>query len=275
MRIAEPIPETYSSSAVFDTVAETYDQIFTHTCIGNAQRFLVHDAIAHSFHAGEHILELNCGTGEDALHLASQGISVTACDTSERMLDIARQKLAGCDASAPVTFTVLANEDLETLHLFGHFDGALSNFGGLNCSSDLPSVARKLAAFIRPGGNFFLCMLGRTCLWEMVWYYAHGQREKALRRHKSGGTRAHVGNLSVQVFFPTVDEIRTAFAPSFRLREWRGIGVTVPPSWLEPFFCKYPALIAVLTQIDRWVGRFPLLRNAGDHTLFHFVREGL
>jgi SAM-dependent methyltransferase len=257
----------------FDAIAEEYDEIFTHTHTGSAQRSLVHDAMRPYFGDGDHILELNCGTGEDAIHLATRGISVYACDASKRMIDVGRRKLARCQDSLPVTFAMHTNENLGELRSTSRFDGALSNFGGLNCTADLASAARHLADLINVGGCFFLCLLGRHCAWETVWYGIRGHWRKAIRRRKAGGTIASIGGNRVRVFYPSVRDVRTAFAPAFRLEEWCGIGITVPPSWMEPFFCDRPELIRRLAGIDRRLGRLPVLRSAGDHVLYRFVRE--
>ena len=54
----------------FDSLAAKYDDLFTRSMIGRAQRGAVWDALIDTFEPGSHILELNCGTGEDALFLA-------------------------------------------------------------------------------------------------------------------------------------------------------------------------------------------------------------
>ena len=66
----------------FDTIAEQYDDLFTHSLIGRAQRNVVWEVLRHTFIPRERILELNCGTGEDALFLSRMGVSVHACDAS-------------------------------------------------------------------------------------------------------------------------------------------------------------------------------------------------
>ncbi len=58
---------------VFDAIAEDYDRIFTHSILGNAQRSLIHEYLRCHLHKGQRILDLNCGTGEDAIYLASLG----------------------------------------------------------------------------------------------------------------------------------------------------------------------------------------------------------
>ena len=50
-------------------------------------------------------------------------------------------------------FEVTANEEIGNLGECGLFDGALSNFSGLNCVEDLAAVARQLASLVKPGGR--------------------------------------------------------------------------------------------------------------------------
>ena len=76
----------------FDTLAENYDAHFTRSSIGRAQRDAVWRKAVEVFRGELSILELNCGTGEDALFLASQGHRVTALDASRAMIDRASQR---------------------------------------------------------------------------------------------------------------------------------------------------------------------------------------
>ena len=78
--------------AVFDTFAETYDDDFTHSLLGRLLRPRVWDILAQHFTAGQHILELTCGTGEDAVWLARRGVHVTATDGSAEMVKKAKAK---------------------------------------------------------------------------------------------------------------------------------------------------------------------------------------
>ena len=77
----------------FDQIASSYDETFTYTEIGKKQRNIVWDYLKRTLPADTQldILELNCGTGEDALFLANIGHSVTATDASEEMLNITNE----------------------------------------------------------------------------------------------------------------------------------------------------------------------------------------
>jgi hypothetical protein len=189
------------------------------------------------------------------------------------MIDVCRRKLASATAALPVRFVVCPNESLNNLVGFAPFDGALSNFGGLNCTADLAAVSRLMAPLIQPGGALFVCFISRVCAWEIAWYALRGQWAKAFRRLRPSGSIATIGGLRLRVHYPSVRQIVDAFAPSFRLQTWRGIGVFLPPSWLEPFFRNRPRILRWLQWLDRHLGTWLLFRGLADHVLLHFVRE--
>ena len=149
------------TALAFDSLAAKYDDLFTRSMIGRAQRGAVWDILTNTFEPGSHILELNCGTGEDALFLAKHDISVVACDASERMIETARQRMQCEDPGAPIQFKLLATEHLSKLDRGDLFDGAFSNFSGLNCVADLNQTARDLAALVAMGAPVLICLSTR------------------------------------------------------------------------------------------------------------------
>lgn len=266
-----PLP-TASCVAPFDAVAEQYDEAFTNSLIGRAQREAVWRRLDCCFRSGQRILELNCGTGVDALHLAERGVAVLACDAAPKMIEVARSKRV--PMAGRVEFRVLETERIGDLEDRGPFDGAFSNFAGLNCVEDLGSVARKLVRLLAPGATVLLCMAGRAVAWEMIWYLGHGQAGKALRRfHRDGGTGRVAEGVTVRVWYPSASHMARMFAPEFHLRRWWGIGVTVPPSYLEPLARRYPGALRTLTRIDRVLSAWPVFRGLADHALLEFQRR--
>jgi ubiquinone/menaquinone biosynthesis C-methylase UbiE len=257
----------------FDTLAPGYDELFTRSMIGRAQRGAVWEVLFDVFEEGAHILELNCGTGEDALFLARHDMSVVACDGSEGMIQTARKRLQEEDPDAPIQFELLPTERLSQLHPGTLFDGALSNFSGLNCVSDLHQAAHDLASLVTPHAPVLICLSTRFCLVETLWFLFHGNFRKAFRR-TPGVAHAKVSGYMVKVHYPTLREVRRSFSPWFRLRSCTGIGVAVPPSYLEAMMRKYPRLLGVLSSIDKHISRLPFLRIMGDHMLLRFEREG-
>jgi ubiquinone/menaquinone biosynthesis C-methylase UbiE len=261
---------TIAASEPFDSIAPVYDRVFTDSAIGRAQREQVTAQINRRFLQGSHVLELNCGTGEDAFALAQRGVEVTAYDASPAMIDIAQRRLQADSLASRASFDVLRNESLDLID--GSFDGALSNFAGMNCCSDWAQIAKELSRLIKPGGHVLLCIMGRACLWEIAYFLLRGQPRKAFRRASRNHT-ALVGGSSVVVHYLSVRQARQAFADGFTLCGWRGVGVFVPPSYCEALMTKRSKLLRVLAACDLRFGHVPGMRRFGDHVLLDFVRN--
>jgi SAM-dependent methyltransferase len=292
----------------FDAIAETYDQNFVDSLIGGAQREAVWSVLDRLFRPGQRVLEINCGTGVDAIRLAGRGVSVLACDASSRMIEVARRSALlarppvapDCPARgtgvppvppragacpersegmavpqpAPVEFLTLATEEIWRIQDQAPFDGVLSNFAGLNCVRNRGAVARDLAQLVRPQGVVVLCIFSRFCLWEVCWYLCRFRPRKAFRRLAPGGSRAHLDrNQEVRVYYPGVRALERLFAPDFRLLESRGVGVCVPPSYVEPLARRFPGILGKLAALDQRIGGLPVLRSLGDHTLVVLERS--
>jgi len=263
---------SHVNQAYWDRTAENYDRVFSESVVGRVQREAVWRELDNNFQSGMRVLELNCGTGLDAVHLAARGVRVAACDLSSRMIDAARQRLGSTGLDALVDFRVLATEEIDSLAGDGLFDGAFSNFSGLNCVQDISQAARSLARLLKPGAKILLCMVGRFSLWEMAWHLAKGEPALALHSFRRKPTTPASAQGAILVHYPSVSDMRRTFAPEFGLRGWKGIGVAVPPSCLEPFARRAPGIVGSLAKIDRYLSRAPIFRGMGDCVLLQFER---
>ena len=243
--------------SAFDQLAAQYDERWTNTPAGRSQRSAVWRQIDPLFHSGDNVLDLGCGTGEDAVHLAESGVCVRAIDASSEMVHAARSR--GVDA------TVLSLEDLSCIKQT--FDGALSNFGALNCVHHLSPLRQPLGRMVRPGGHLAICVIGRFCLWETLWFALHGELRKAARRWSGSTTSASLG---LRVFYPSPRHIRSALAPEFRLVRVTGVGAFVPPSFVTGFSRR---TVARFEAIDRRIAHLPGIRALCDHRLLIFQRR--
>jgi SAM-dependent methyltransferase len=259
-----------SARAYWDNAAERYDEVFSSSLTGQARRRIVWRALGRAFQPGQHILELNCGTGVDAVHLASRGIHVLSCDISPRMVQLARQLASDSKVSNRVEFRVLANENIEALADEGPFDGGFSSFSGLNCVEDLPAVAKALALLLPRGARFIAGITGRLVPWEIAWFLAHGDARKALRfRRNDADFSAH----PVLVKHYTIRQMQSIFADGFQLKRWEGLGIAVPPTYMEHWAARFPGLTKGLTELDLHIGQLPFFRRLADGVLLEFERR--
>lgn len=265
--------KTTVRSDAFDAIAQEYDSQFTDSMIGRAQRRSVWAEMDRHFRSGQRVLEINCGTGVDALHLAARGLWVTACDASPEMVRVAHRRREASPWRAHVDLHVLSIEQISQLDGEGPFDGVLSNFAGLNCVQDLPNVAEALARLVRPGGRAVLGVFGAICLWEVVWFILRGEGRKAIRRFKRSGNLANLGpDHDVWVRYPSVASLRRDFAPHFHLLGWKGVGVAVPPTYVEPWAAHFPHWLEFAAALDIVLGKCPGARALADHIVLVFER---
>ena len=242
--------------AAFDHIAPQYNQLWTRSAVGHLQREAVWRHIGVLFEPGETVLDLGCGTGEDALRLMEAGLRVRAIDASQGMVRIARDR--GVDAE------VLSIENCGLLN--ETFHAVVSNFGALNCVEDLESLREPLGRLIHPGGYMAICVIGGFCAWETAWSLLRGQPAKAFRRWR----KSVISSLGIRVFYPSRRRLEAAFRPKFTLVKWCGIGLFVPPSYVTGLSA---GLLGKLDAFDRRVAHWPLLRGLCDHRLFVFVRN--
>ena len=262
---------SHPAGRAFDQLAEGYDDLFTNSIIGRAQRDAVWRSVTRTFRPGSHILDLNCGTGEDALFLARRGMSVVACDASPGMISAAQRRRRREAPGSSVRFEVLPTEELAALCEQEAFDGVFSNFSGLNCVADLTKVARALFRAVKPGAPLLLCFSTRYCCWEALWFLTRAEFSKAFRRWK-GKTIVRLGGIPVEVRYPTIRELRKVFSPGFRLRSCIGIGITVPPSYIEWWAKEHPGIIQFMQRVDWMICEWCGFRAIGDHVLLCFER---
>ncbi len=244
----------------FDAAAADYDATFSSSVLGGAMRRAVWLRLDHCFGSGDRVLDVGCGTGEDAVHLARRGVRVVATDRSVAMVEVARQKVADASLEALVDVRQAAIEDLDE---GDSCDGVVSNFGALNCVADLPAAAHGLASCLRPGATAVLCVMGPLVPWEWLWFLLRGRPREAFRRLRPGGVRWR----GLPVRYPSIRTLRRAFEPAFRLRRVAAIGGLLPPSYAEPWAQEHPWAVA---RLDRWERRLevvPPLPWLADHYL--------
>jgi hypothetical protein len=157
----------------------------------------------------------------------------------------------------------------DSLPLAPPFDGALSNFGALNCVADLGAAAAGLAACVRPGGVAVLCVMGPLVPWEWAWFLRHGQPGQALRRLRPGGASWR----GLTVHYPTIGRLRRLLAPSFRLRRAAAVGALLPPSYAEPWAVRHLHLVRRLARCERRCETWAPLPWLADHYLLEMVRR--
>lgn len=254
----------------FSVIAGTYDRDFSSLPGVAAIRNRMIGAALEAFPSGARVLDLGCGTGEDAVRLVRAGYRVTAGDTSAAMIALAEQRAR--DAGIALDIRHLDAGNLESLPA-GSFDALYSNFGTLNLLDALQGFFEECHRILSPGGAVLICLFGRTSPWEIASFLSRGQPVLAFRRLRHGAVEVPLGGTTVRVrYFSSSSVIADARPWFYFVRSW-GVSVISPPPSAAGLSRRLPRLASALREMEPHVaGIYPLSR-AGDHVAFLFRRQ--
>lgn len=255
---------TAATGEAFGRLASSYDEDFESLPASQRLRQIIWEVYLRYFKRGDSLLELNCGTGTDALALAEKGIRVHATDISGGMLEAFQRKLSRSPHQGFVSTQRLAFDQLSTLN--GRmFDGAYSNMGGLNCEADIERVATDLGGLIRQGGMFIGTFLGDVAVWDMLAFLARGKTKEAFRRRSPDGCAANVGGAIVQTYYYSPEAIQRFFSPQFLKVELLGLNIFTPPPTSQQAYRRLGKGMRLFERFDDMVMRLPPFNRIGDH----------
>lgn len=258
--------------ADFDHIADQYDSDFTRTAIGRAQRDLVYATLEKEFSAiqGWNVLELNCGTGEDAKYFADKGATVLATDISSSMIGVAHEKTK---LFPNVKCQVLDIKNIEGQLPENTYDLVFSNFGGLNCLSkgDFQSFLNSVFLKLKKGGHLVMVIMPNKCLWESIYFLVKLKWNKAFRRGQKEGVWANVEGRDVKTYYYAPQQV-IDMVKEFKIRQVSPIGFYVPPSYLNPMFQNKQKLVKWMLDSDL-KSQGSLKKSAlSDHFLIHLSK---
>lgn len=254
--------------ATFDSLAPTYDEDFTQSQIGLHLRSRVHKRLLELWKEGDTVLEIGCGTGEDANFLGSHGIRVTATDASEEMRRIASAKIQS--RNVQVQYFDL-NKPLDA-HIHRKYSGVLSNFGVLNCIDDWRPLSIWLSKRVKQGGTLAFAVMPPLCIWETLWHGLHLDIKTASRRWRKTTTFTPDDATSINIAYPTIKRLTKDFAPFFKRTQVYPLGLCLPPSDVYPVIEKHQNLLKWLTSADDKLANVSQLALFADHYWIEFER---
>ena len=269
---AHQINERYSAQA-FNRQSGIFDELYAGNGIVNYKRERVRQHVLQYLKPGANILELNSGTGEDAIFFASQGHAVHATDISAGMQSQLKNKASGNKLSHLITNEICSYTKLDQLDNKGPYDHIFSNFAGLNCTNQLDKILASFPNLLKPGGTVTMVLLPGFCLWETLLLFK-GKFKTAFRRFFSkNGRKAHLEGAYFTCWYHNPSKITRLAKPNFEVLDIEGLCTVVPPSYIEHFDIKYPYVFSWLKKWENKLRRTWPWRAMGDYYIISLRKK--
>jgi ubiquinone/menaquinone biosynthesis C-methylase UbiE len=246
----------------FSRTAEKYDSFAEDHPHLTRMREKVYRHIERWLPRGSRILELNAGTGTDAVALAQRGYYVHATDIAPGMLERLQDKVRNLGLENRITFQQCSFTNLKEVQ-GAPFDAVFSDLGGLNCIPGLTPVIKNLPHILKPGALVIWVLMPPTCLWEMAEIF-RGNFRLAFRRLSKNGTRSHLEGLYFDVYYFTPRKVLEWFGPDYSFLELEGLSVITPTAESRNLARQNPRLYRALAWLDDRLSTRRFWREWGD-----------
>jgi ubiquinone/menaquinone biosynthesis C-methylase UbiE len=253
-----------NTKSAFNKASADYDAHEYNNIILKWMRCIVQSVYLKYLKEGDDVLELNAGTGIDAVFLAQRSINVYATDISNEMVTIIKGKvktngLEGKISAETVSFNQIS--DVKS----NNFKAVLSNFGGLNCVNNFTKLNTDLSAKLNSGGYFIAVVMNKFCPWEILFYSLKLDFKNAFRRFKKAGVDAILNGEKVRTYYYSPSEFGRFFKENFRTEKIYTLGHFTPPPYLDGVYYKLKPVSSLFMKLDNTFKGIPFFNYFGDH----------
>lgn len=228
----------------FGNLADEYDSmIFTNKPV-QIMRQKFYDVITNLIKPGLDLLEINCGSGIDAIYFSERGYKVLATDISDKMINNAKAKINNKNIEfMKMDFTLLNKIKNRK------FDLVYSNLGGLNCTDELDKISNSIYTLLNENGYFIAAVMPNFFLWEFL-LILKGEFKRALRRLHKKWVEANVGGEKIYIKYYSPHRFKKYFQNKFSFIKTKSLRIFAPPQPAGHYYIKHPFLTKFLDKID-------------------------
>ncbi len=198
-------------SEVFDAYARYYDLLYRDKDYAGEAAYVAAHIRRHA-PAARSVLELGCGTGGHAEHLARAGYSVHGVDLSSSMLEQAERRRAGLPAEVAARLS-FGRGDVRSVRQQESYDAVISLFHVMSyqvSNADLRRAFDTAAAHLRPGGVFlFDFWYGPAVLSQRPEVRVKRLADEQIKVTRIAEPVVHPGENVVDVNYTVFIEVRT------------------------------------------------------------------
>ena len=200
------------------------------------------------------VLEIDCGTGSDILHLAKRypKIQFTGIDASEE--NIRQAKKRATEKIAPnVRFICLSADRLSEVNDGGKFDLVCMYLNEIQSLTELQNYAREIRSICTEDAHLVFTCRNRRYLSEIPLLLLKGRFSKIMNRVRRSD--------ALQSGEFTYGEIRSAFETNFEIVVKRGYCIFFPEMNRAYLLPKSDSIRSMLWNLDKMMNATPFWKT--------------
>lgn len=259
---------TENINPAFSSIYEQYENLSKENYCDIYRRNIIRKHVERFLNPNDTILEINAGSGIDAVYFAKAGYNVLATDIADNAEVYINNKIKAEDLKN-LEFQKCPFTDLNRIEN-RKFNHIFSNYGGLNCTNDLEGIFSQFKDLLYPNGFISLVIMPKFYPWEMATFLKGNKN--AFRRWKKNGVLANINAHLIPTFYHSPNRIKKAMGKDFKTVSTKNIG-TFYPSLHYNSFEKHPKAIRFLMHFDTWLNdTFLVPKGIGDYFIITFQK---
>ncbi|MEO5776421.1 MAG: class I SAM-dependent methyltransferase [Flavobacterium sp.] len=256
-------------SPAFSSIYEEYETLSKENYCDIYRRNTIRKHVETYLNPKDTILEINAGSGIDAVYFAKAGYNVLATDIADSAGIYIKNKIK-TEGLKNLEFQKCSFTDLSSIEN-KKFNHIFSNYGGLNCTNNLEEIFSQFNDLLHPKGFVSLVIMPKFYPWEMATFLKGNKN--AFRRWKKNGVLANVNNHLIPTFYHSPKQIKRAMGNDFKAVSIKNIG-TFYPSLHYNSLHKHPKTINFLMHLDSWInGKSIIPKGIGDYFIITFQKN--
>jgi SAM-dependent methyltransferase len=261
----------------WDAYADDYAKLLVPNTVYHLTKELIHRQITDQLGARAngpiHVLDLNCGVGNDFPFFLAKGWKITACDGSVGMLNKACEKYRAEIESGQITLFQGQMENLDGNSFPGlKFDLIFSVTGGYSYIPDdrMRAVNETLGNYLTAGSLMITAHLNKICLSEMMYQLLHLRRSAFVRLRRE--LKILIKGQEFRMYLRGPGKVRELTPPNLQT-----VG-TLPLLWCTPpyqtGFKPFRPVYDLLRTIEMTTRNVALLALISDQVVAVAKRRG-
>lgn len=258
----------------FSKQADEYDRLDKESGVMKWYRNRIRNFIIEKYPSDTKILEINCGSGLDAVYFAQKGFEIVASDISTGMIASLNLKINNLGLQNKIKTLESDFNALPTLLQNQKFDIIFSNFGGLNCIENPENLLNQFQNLLNENGKMIFVIMPPVCPWEIL-YLLKLKFRFATRRWSKKGTLAHLNGHYFKVYYPNICKLVNNLKTYFSIETIFSLGYFVPPPTKENFDISKPLVFKFLVWLEKKLSSHPPFKYWGDYVLIEIKKATL